>query len=157
MDILRVRLFFSLMHHNFNMKHFLLLWLLLFSLPSFSQSYRNGKYCANVSRYNPATGKNSEYRLPIYIQNGTVTRIDWPNDGGYIASSEGDFTAPIIHGNRASFVSKTNNQFAVEILGVFTEKCFAGVPIAKQCTGITKKGDRCKNMTDNSNQRCHLH
>jgi hypothetical protein len=26
-----------------------------------------------------------------------------------------------------------------------------------QCTGTTKKGLRCKNMTTNSNGRCHLH
>ena len=28
---------------------------------------------------------------------------------------------------------------------------------ARQCTGTTKKGNRCKNMTTNSNGRCHLH
>ncbi len=28
---------------------------------------------------------------------------------------------------------------------------------SSQCTGITKKGTRCKNMTTNSNGRCHLH
>jgi len=29
--------------------------------------------------------------------------------------------------------------------------------LSKQCTGITKKGTRCKNKTTNSNGRCHLH
>jgi len=28
---------------------------------------------------------------------------------------------------------------------------------AKQCTGTTKKGARCKNRTTNSNRRCHHH
>jgi hypothetical protein len=28
---------------------------------------------------------------------------------------------------------------------------------SKQCVGITKKGARCRNMTTNSNGRCHLH
>lgn len=28
---------------------------------------------------------------------------------------------------------------------------------SSQCTGITKKGTRCKNRTTNSNGRCHLH
>lgn len=28
---------------------------------------------------------------------------------------------------------------------------------SSQCTGTTKKGARCKNMTTNSNGRCHLH
>jgi hypothetical protein len=28
---------------------------------------------------------------------------------------------------------------------------------ARQCTGITKKGARCKNKTTNTNGRCHLH
>ncbi len=28
---------------------------------------------------------------------------------------------------------------------------------SSQCTGITKKGARCKNKTTNSNGRCHLH
>lgn len=28
---------------------------------------------------------------------------------------------------------------------------------SSQCTGITKKGTRCKNMTTNPNGRCHLH
>jgi hypothetical protein len=28
---------------------------------------------------------------------------------------------------------------------------------AKQCTGTTKKGARCKNRTTNSNGRCHHH
>ena len=28
---------------------------------------------------------------------------------------------------------------------------------ARQCSGITKKGARCKNMTTNSSGRCHLH
>jgi hypothetical protein len=28
---------------------------------------------------------------------------------------------------------------------------------ARQCTGTTKKGARCKNKTTNSNGRCHLH
>lgn len=29
--------------------------------------------------------------------------------------------------------------------------------VATQCTGTTKKGTRCKNMTTNPNGRCHLH
>jgi hypothetical protein len=28
---------------------------------------------------------------------------------------------------------------------------------SKQCSGTTKKGERCKNRTTNSNGRCHLH
>lgn len=28
---------------------------------------------------------------------------------------------------------------------------------SRQCTGITKKGKRCRNMTTNSNGRCNLH
>ena len=28
---------------------------------------------------------------------------------------------------------------------------------SSQCTGTTKKGNRCKNKTTNSNGRCHLH
>jgi len=28
---------------------------------------------------------------------------------------------------------------------------------AQQCSGTTKKGNRCKNRTTNSNGRCHLH
>lgn len=28
---------------------------------------------------------------------------------------------------------------------------------SKQCIGMTKKGRRCRNMTTNSNSRCHLH
>jgi hypothetical protein len=28
---------------------------------------------------------------------------------------------------------------------------------SRQCTGTTKKGERCKNKTMNPNQRCHLH
>jgi len=28
---------------------------------------------------------------------------------------------------------------------------------AQQCSGTTKKGERCKNRTTNSNGRCHLH
>lgn len=28
---------------------------------------------------------------------------------------------------------------------------------SRQCTGTTKKGARCKNMTTNSNGRCYLH
>lgn len=28
---------------------------------------------------------------------------------------------------------------------------------SKQCSGTTKKGQRCKNRTTNSNGRCHLH
>ena len=29
--------------------------------------------------------------------------------------------------------------------------------IAKQCSGITQKGLRCRNRTTNANGRCHLH
>lgn len=29
--------------------------------------------------------------------------------------------------------------------------------VASQCTGTTKKGNRCKNKTTSSNGRCHLH
>jgi 5-methylcytosine-specific restriction endonuclease McrA len=28
---------------------------------------------------------------------------------------------------------------------------------SKQCAGTTKKGERCKNKTTNTNGRCHLH
>jgi len=38
-----------------------------------------------------------------------------------------------------------------------TESSSATKSKASQCTGTTKKGARCRNMTTNSNGRCYLH
>ncbi|MBK7095064.1 MAG: hypothetical protein IPH57_08465 [Saprospiraceae bacterium] len=43
-----------------------------------AQSY-NGSYCADVRYYNPNTGKDSEYKSKIEVDNNILTRVDFPN------------------------------------------------------------------------------
>lgn len=54
-------------------------------------SYNDGTYCAKVNYSNPNTGKQSNYRLTVHIEDNKVTRLDFPN-GGWLDDSH--FTPP---------------------------------------------------------------
>lgn len=132
-------------------KFHLLILLMFLSGLAYAQSA--GIYCADVGRYNPKTGKESSYRLTVGVENNQVVRLNWPNGG----SSDSDEFAPApIRNNKAVFRTYAGIDFVVTILRKGTD-CFGDVPKAKQCIANTKAGSRCKNMTDNPSQRCHIH
>ena len=132
-------------------------WFLLVLSFSFITSacsqYSDGTYCGEVSRYNPRTYKESNYTLTIGIKNNKVVRIDWPN-GGELDTDH--FRAASIRSKVATFKDDKGDNYKVTVIKKGSE-CWEGGSSLVQCSGKTKKGDRCKNSTGKSNGRCWRH
>ncbi len=80
-----------------------------------SNSYPDGKYCANVTYYNPNTQRQSEYILNVEVKNGMLVKILWSN-GGWL--DETHFNPPKISSNGdCSFISDKGYQYAVSVTG----------------------------------------
>jgi hypothetical protein len=138
-----------------DMKHFILFILILlpiFSCDLESQSY-NGVYCADVHYYNPNTGTDSEYVLTVEVENNELQKVNFPN--GWM--DEDEFGNINVNKKGAcSYTLDKGQRYDIQI----TKKgkdCFNSVPRAIQCNGITKKGNRCKRMTDNPSGLCNQH
>lgn len=118
------------------------------------QEYPDGIYCAEVEYYNPNTGTNSSYTLTIEVEDNEVTRVNFPN-GGWLGSE--DFSDAELDGQgTVTFTSDKGYDYEIRIIGR-GEGCLINVSSAVRCIGLTEHGARCKNMTDNSNQRCWQH
>ena len=59
-----------------------------------------------------------------------------------------------IHNKKVGINCCENNATKINSTGSSTK---TSSTTSSQCTGTTKKGMRCRNMTTNSNGRCHLH
>ncbi|MBS0647580.1 MAG: hypothetical protein JSR97_13470 [Verrucomicrobia bacterium] len=77
--------------------------------------YENGKYCAEVTYYNPNTGTKKTYTLNVEVENRELTRIYWPN-GGWLDDSH--FNPPnIANDGTCSFSSDKGYDYQVSITG----------------------------------------
>lgn len=116
--------------------------------------YSDNTYCADVHYHNPITGTQSSYTLTVKVESNEVVEIEMPNGGSL---NENNFSnASLDEDGHSSFTSDKGYEYEVQIIGQ-SEGCFNNVPMVRQCKGITKSGNRCKHMTDNSNQFCWLH
>ncbi len=128
-----------------------LFFLLLINFACHSQNY-NGKYCAKVDYENFKTGTKSTYNLTIDVENNTLKSMQFPNGGEL---NENEINDALISNGKTKF-KYNNKSYEVKILSKGND-CLRDVPEAIQCKGITKKGYRCKNKTDNENIKCHVH
>lgn len=78
-----------------------------------SSEILDGDYCAEIEYYNPDTGTNSTYTLPIEVSDGYLTRIKWSN-GGWLDNSH--FTEPEFDGDTTSFTDDRGNDYTVTII-----------------------------------------
>ena len=114
--------------------------------------YSDGTYCAETSRYNPRTQKQSTYTQTVEVKNDEVVQLNWPN-GGY--SDSDDFEAKRIIGGKASLKDFSGVLYTVKILKKGSD-CFGGIELV-QCSGYTKSGNRCRNKTGHKSGKCHVH
>ncbi len=113
----------------------------------------DGEYCATVSYFNPNTGTKSDYTLIIEVINNELERIDFPK--GFLDNH--NFDEVVFNENGlASFTEANGNNFSIQIIGE-ADGCLDDEPMAVQCKGITKKGTKCKNLTDNPSGFCWKH
>jgi hypothetical protein len=119
-----------------------------------NDDYPDNKYCADVTYFNPSTGTQSSYRLTVDVENNKVVELDFPNGGKL---DQNHFSpAELNEEGDASFTSDKGYDYKIEIVGQ-TTNCFDGVPMVKQCRGITKSGRQCRHLTDNANGLCWQH
>lgn len=77
--------------------------------------YENGKYCAEVTYYNPNTGTRRTYTLNVEVEDRELTKIYWPN-GGWLDDSH--FNPPNIDNNgTCSFSSDKGYDYQISITG----------------------------------------
>jgi hypothetical protein len=170
---------FNILPHSFNITRIILAWSILSifgcgqnsvpkneteestSTPSLAIlehndfKITNGKYCAEVWYVNKQSGTNSNYSLLVDVQNEKVVCIYWPQ-GGHLDTDH--FTASAIPEEGKSVINTYDGKI-YEVLIVGPESAcnerFEGQ--LHQCKGLTKKGNRCKRMTDNENGYCFQH
>lgn len=117
--------------------------------------YLNGTYCADVTYYNPNTGRRSKYKLTVVVKSNEIIQIDFPN-GGRLDDS--DFKNALLNKEGfTQFVAISGYKYTVQIIGKASECFTPNVQQAKQCKGTTKNGTRCKHLTDNVNGFCFQH
>ena len=93
------------------------------------------------------------YNLIITAEDNQLERIDFPQ--GYLHESH--FTpATFTKGGKASTTTNRGYRYTVYIIGP-EEECFDNLAKFTQCNGITKKGKRCKKLTDKPNGLCSVH
>lgn len=114
----------------------------------------NNTYCAAVEYYNPNTETRSSYTLTVDVNNNKIVEIHWPN-GGRI-DQENFKPSELDQDGHTEFTNEKGYKYDVQIIGK-GEDCFKNVPLAVQCRGFTKSGQRCKHMTDNPNGLCWQH
>lgn len=121
-------------------------------------------FCLSQSRYISATTKKI-----VYTRDGGVCKCC-----GSSLNLEYDHIKPYSCGGKSEVLniqllcrkcnrSKSNScickihdkQIGIDCCGGKLTKRYHTIPA--QCTGITKKGIRCKRKTTSSNGRCHLH
>lgn len=129
------------------------LLLLMLSTSCNKNHFADGTYCADVKRYNPTTGRSSQYKLTLELVGQRIVQMNFPS-GGHTDS--GEFDPPRIVNGSATFTDYRGAQFSVDIVGKGSG-CLQGAAKATRCMGTTKSGTRCKNMTDSESGRCFQH
>ena len=84
-----------------------------YSSERYYEEYDDGTYCAEIDYYNPNTGTQSTYTLPIEVEDEELVKINFSN-GGWL--DESHFIAPDISDGTASFEDDEGREFEVEIL-----------------------------------------
>ncbi len=113
----------------------------------------DGGYCAEVTYYNPKTGRQSNYTLTIEVDDNELEKINFPQgylDNEHFGIEEFDSDGEL------SFTSDRGYNYTVKIIGK-SSGCFDGVPRAYQCIGVTEDGSQCEHMTDNPSGYCWQH
>lgn len=77
------------------------------------EEFLDGKYCAEIDYYNPDSGNNTNYTLPVEVENGELVKLEWSN-GGWLDSSH--FDAPDVTDGTATFEDDRGRQFEVKLL-----------------------------------------
>lgn len=134
-------------------KHFLLILLLLVTICGFSQS----RYISTTTKKIVYTRDGGVCQCCGSSQSLEYDHITPFSCGGSSAASNIQLLCMSCNRSKSnSCVCKIHNR------RVGTNCCDGKTTKSKtatstQCSGTTKKGDRCKNKTTNSNGRCHLH
>lgn len=119
------------------------------------EKFPDDTYCAEVEYYNPKTGTRSSYTLTIEVESNEVVEINFPN-GGWLDNDHFN-GADLEEDGTTNFTSDRGYEYEITIIGN-ENNCFTDdVPRAVQCSGETKDGDQCENLTDNSNGLCWQH
>ena len=119
------------------------------------EKFPDDTYCAEVEYYNPKTGTRSSYTLTVEVESNEVVEINFPN-GGWLDNDH--FSgADLEDDGTTNFTSDRGYEYDITIIGS-DNNCFTDdVPRAVQCSGETKDGDQCENLTDNLNGLCWQH
>ncbi len=113
----------------------------------------NGRYCATVNYFNPNTDTNSDYLLIVSVEDNQLLKLDFPQ--GFLA--DGDLpNSTFSNSGKTNFTLSNGSIYSINITGP-EAGCFINVAKAIQCMGISKKGIRCRKLTDNTNGLCHHH
>lgn len=80
-----------------------------------NSSYANGKYCADVTYYNPNTGTRNTYTLNVEVEDNELIKIYWGN-GGWLDDSHFS-PQELDQSGYCSFTSDQGNNYEVKITG----------------------------------------
>jgi len=120
----------------------------------YDYEHYDGNYFATIEFTNNKTGYKATYTAIITVESDEIVKIHFPNGGGI---DKDHFTeeATILEEYVVIFTHKNTEFYITEIRE--EEGCINSGNEATQCRGTTKKGARCKNMTDNASGYCRYH
>ncbi len=126
---------------------------LLNSLSFYScTSEYNGRYCSNVQYLNPKVVDSEPYRLYAIVSDNQLVQINFPQ--GHL--DEEDFGVVNFKSAQTTFTTTDGHIYSIELLNKDSD-CFKNMPKAYQCNGLTKSGQQCQRLTDNSSGYCWQH
>jgi len=76
--------------------------------------YPDGTYCAEVTYYNPNTGKESHYLLAVEVENNEIIKIEFPN-GGWMDTDHFN-NAELDDNGSTSFTSDKGYDYEIQIV-----------------------------------------
>lgn len=74
----------------------------------------NGKYCSEITYYNPKTGTKSTYDLEVEVSDNELIRILWPN-GGWLDQDHFD-PVELDEEGYCSFTSDKDYEYTIQIV-----------------------------------------
>lgn len=87
--------------------------LLLTLIPKEVDTSEDGIYCADIQYYNPSTGTESFYTLPVEIEDEQVIKIKF-NNGGWL--DESHFEREVIWDGEAKIITDENVEYTIKLL-----------------------------------------
>ena len=81
---------------------------------SLYERYPDGVYMAKVTYFNPRTGTRNTYALPVTVDGGTVTQINFPN-GGWLDEHHST-PADLDENGEAELITERGYHYSVRIL-----------------------------------------